>query len=115
MSRRSSNRTPQYLVAAGEDADTLIPLTAGMSSKPLFDKFEPEAYAQVLEEFTGYPDSVIRNGSQIRTWLEENGQPLEIRIGQEEWDRTDPLGRRRHPRGLAEPGPLCSRQHAGGF
>lgn len=77
------NRTPKYISIAGEGArpDQLITLPlGGMSSKPIFDEFDPELYAHLLALFTGFPIERLWYADRGELWtsLEADRKPLQL-------------------------------------
>ena len=64
------NRVPKYIIIDG-DPKTVVQLPLqGFSTKPIFDNWDQEHYAQVLCQITGLPmSSLYRTPDLVRTWL----------------------------------------------
>jgi hypothetical protein len=68
----TGTRTPKYVIAsANPNIAYQMPL-GGLSAKPLFEDFEPEAYAQMLSFYTGQPLEKIYEHPKVMTWLRDN-------------------------------------------
>lgn len=50
-----ATRTPKYLISDGPDYRVFQMALGGLSTKPLFEPWEQEGFAQVLSHFTGVP------------------------------------------------------------
>jgi len=69
------NRVPKYVISGNEQGISVFQLPlAGLSSKPVFDDFEPMEYAEYLSAFTGYPvEAIYVEPDQVMTWLHNSG------------------------------------------
>jgi hypothetical protein len=79
------NRTPKYLIANEGERDHIFVLPiGGLSSKPVFDDFDPEEYARVLADFLGAElKDVYRDGGVWTALRDDNGDPKFIALGRE--------------------------------
>ncbi len=70
-----TTRTPKYVTASGSPHQTWQLPLGGLSSKPLFEAFDSQTYAQILSHFIGYPlDVVFRRPNAVMSWLRnDNG------------------------------------------
>jgi len=77
------NRVPKYISVGGAgtpDQMVALPL-GGMSNKPIFDEFSPEAYARLLALFTGNDLDAVwdQDSGQLWTGLyTADGTPLQL-------------------------------------
>jgi hypothetical protein len=76
------NRTPKYLFFGVRDRFHVMQMPlAGLSDRPVFDKWEHPIYAQLLSAFTGHPIEKIASDdrTKVMQWFTDpQGKPLNI-------------------------------------
>jgi len=77
-----ATRTPKYVTIEGTPHQTIQLPLAGFSTKPLFDDWDFETYAQYLSRFTGVPlNEIWFAPSNVWTWLHgHDGKPLYLKV-----------------------------------
>lgn len=64
------NRTPKYLIADGSPSTVIQMPLGGFSTKPLYNDWDHNHYAQVLSQITRVPlTDLFRPPDQVMTWL----------------------------------------------
>lgn len=79
------NRTPKYLISNDGERDHMFVLPiGGMSTKPVFDEFDPEDYARVLAGFLNVELEDVYDGDGVWTCLrDDDGEPKFISLENE--------------------------------
>jgi hypothetical protein len=85
--RARLNRIPKYISMGGDGGpDQLITLPlGGMSSKPIFDEFDPRLFAELLAAFTCTPIELVWNPADEQIWTslhDEKRAPLMVDVNE---------------------------------
>ena len=79
------DRTPKFILSETDNlCKVVIMPIAGLSQKPVFKKWDPNVYTQVLSIFTGAPVEQIQPApGKVMTWLrqQENDEFMRLDIG----------------------------------
>lgn len=69
------NRTPKYMIIDSDPVKVVQTPIAGFSTKPVYDDWDQETYANILSYITGTPlDFVFQPPDKVRTWLKNSDQ-----------------------------------------
>lgn len=82
------NRTPKYIFQQEADKTVITQLPiVGLSSKPLFDPWDSDIFANIIAHFTGLDVSFLRpSPGQMRTFLHEaDGSIQRLDFGIQPW------------------------------
>ena len=81
------NRTPKYLIGETEPIKVFQMPLGGLSSRPIFDEWDPEIYAKILGGFTGLPaERLYASDRGTFTWLRNpDGTPNDLGFERFPW------------------------------
>ncbi len=79
-----ATRTPKFLTIEGLPHKTHQMPLGGFTMDPLFERWEPQAYAKFLSHFTGYPVAeLLQPPDRVITWLrDDKHQPRYLRLNE---------------------------------